>query len=167
MKINDIKEEQSMELQLAGKLVNSLANGEGMRYVLFLSGCPHHCEGCHNKHTWDPEYGDKVPLEEILIDIEDNMPIITGVTLSGGEPFEQPRGMLELVKTIKKLGLDIWCYTGYTLEQLIDKDDMDIDSLLTYIDVLVDGKFDQDLYDPNLQFRGSSNQRILKLKEIL
>lgn len=151
-----------------------IADGPGVRVSLFVSGCRHHCKGCFNSETWDFQYGKpytKETEEEIIRLLEPDF--IQGFTLLGGEPFE-PENQVELVKLLKRIRetypkKDIWCYSGY----LYDVDMIPggkvytevTEEMLSYIDVLVDGKFVEELKDITLVFRGSSNQRILHLKE--
>lgn len=151
-----------MSLQVAGFLEHSTVNGAGFRSVLFLSGCPHHCPECHNASMQAYDYGERLDIQSILDRILKNKPLIDGVTLSGGEPFEQSEALLPLVAALKEEGLNIWCYSGYLLEQL-QKDPVKA-KLLQYIDVLVDGPFILALKDETLKFRGSSNQHIYSLK---
>lgn len=150
-------------LQVAGFLDNSNVNGTGLRSVLFLSGCPHHCKACQNVEMQSTDYGDRVSIESIWKRIEKNAPLIDGITLSGGEPFEQAAALLPLVQKVKASGLTIWCYTGYLYEDLLK--DADQSKLLAYIDVLVDGPFILEQHDEHLKLKGSTNQRILQLKE--
>lgn len=152
-----------------------IANGPGVRVTLFVSGCRHHCKGCFNAETWDFHYGNPYTekTEKEILDAL-NHPYIAGLTLLGGEPFE-PENQRELVKLLKKVRKmypkkNIWSYSGY----VYDKDLITggraytevTDEMLSYIDVLVDGPFVEDLKDITLQFRGSSNQRILNLREM-
>lgn len=152
-----------------------IANGPGVRVTLFVSGCRHHCKGCFNAETWDFHYGNPYTekTEKEILDAL-NHPYIAGLTLLGGEPFE-PENQRELVKLLKKVRemypkKNIWSYSGY----VYDKDLIPggrgytevTDEMLSYIDVLVDGPFVEDLKDITLQFRGSSNQRILNLREM-
>lgn len=142
----------------------TIVDGEGIRYSIYLAGCRHHCKGCHNKTSWNPQAGNLLTqqkVDEIINEINAN-PLLDGITFSGGDPFYNPEEFLPLIKTIKeRTNMNIWCYTGYTYEQLMD---MEVcREILKLVDVLVDGKFIEDLYSPYLEFRGSSNQRIIKL----
>ena len=143
----------------------TIADGEGIRYSIYLSGCRHACPGCHNRESWNPKAG--IPftadvLQNIIDDINANK-LLDGITLSGGDPFFNPRALLFLLKKLKaETGQNIWCYTGYTYEQVIA--DTVMKECLNYIDTLVDGRFEQDLFDPRLLFRGSSNQKIIYLQ---
>ena len=153
-------------MQIAGKIDNSLVNGDGMRFVLFMSGCPHKCIGCHNEEMQNYNYGDSIEIDEIFNTIKSNMGIINGITYSGGEPFEQPESLIMLSKRIKnELNINIWCYTGYLLEDILDSSNFKQIELLNYIDVLIDGKFDINKTSNPLKYTGSSNQRIIYLKE--
>ena len=151
-------------LQVAGFLEHSTVNGEGFRSVLFLSGCPHHCPLCHNPEMQNANYGEQVDYDAILKRIEKVLPLIDGLTLSGGEPFMQAKALIPFLEYIRsKWHLSIWCYTGYTYEAIcqnaLHKE------LLQFIDVLIDGPFIASLKDVNLKYRGSSNQRILKINQ--
>lgn len=154
-----------MNLRVAGFLDNTMVNGKGIRSALFLSGCNHNCDECQNKEMQDANYGDDVELEDILNRIKSNMPLIKGVTFSGGEPFEQCKELAILAKKIEEENLNIWCYTGYSFEELLkDKDKM---NLLKYVDVLIDGKFDKRLKEGAKKYTGSRNQRIIDVKSSL
>ena len=137
-------------------------DGPGLRTSIYFSGCTHKCEGCHNPQSWDFEAGKETTLEEVMKVIEYNgFP----VTFSGGDPFFQAEDVTELAREIKsRLGKNIWCYTGFVYESLIQDDQRE---LLEHLDVLVDGPFIQKLHDPDLLFRGSSNQRIINVQASL
>lgn len=135
----------------------SIVDGEGLRYVIFVQGCPHHCKGCHNPQTWRTDKGHTVTIESLLDDIKSN-PLLDGVTFSGGEPMLQSEELTKLAKEIKKLGLNIWCYTGFTYEQIKESKK----DFLQYIDVLVDGKFIEEQKCLG-EYYGSRNQRIIRL----
>ena len=157
-------------MNMAGFYDESISNGLGWRAVLFVSGCPHNCPGCQNKVAQDYKYGQPFNKQEIINRICENS-ILKGVTLSGGEPLceENIPEVLDFVKSLKEVkpNFNIWCYSGYTLEQLKDRNDETTDELLKNIDVLVDGTFKADLKKPGLKFRGSSNQRILDIPQCL
>ncbi|NFN87492.1 anaerobic ribonucleoside-triphosphate reductase activating protein [Clostridium sporogenes] len=156
-------------LQVAGFLDNSLVNGLGLRSVVFVSGCKHNCEGCQNKEMQSFCYGDKILLKDILNRIESNIPLIKGVTFSGGEPLEHVEELKILSEEVKNLGLNVWCYTGYTFEDIKKEFDKNhqLEELMRSIDVLVDGKYDESKKDGSLKYRGSSNQRIIDMKKSL
>ncbi|EJP6473519.1 anaerobic ribonucleoside-triphosphate reductase activating protein [Clostridium botulinum] len=156
-------------LQVAGFLDNSLVNGLGLRSVVFVSGCKHNCEGCQNKEMQSFCYGDKILLNDILKRIESNIPLIKGVTFSGGEPLEHVEELKILSEEVKNLGLNVWCYTGYTFEDIKKEFDKNhqLEELMRSIDVLVDGKYDESKKDGSLKYRGSSNQRIIDMKKSL
>ena len=151
-----------------------VANGEGVRVSLFVSGCTHQCKGCFNKEAWDFNYGKPFTQETIdkVINYLDN-PYISGLTILGGEPLEHEnqKGLLPLLKKVKEKfpEKNVWCYTGYRYDKDIMekmyKNWKETPEVLSYIDVLVDGEFEEDKKDITLKFRGSSNQRIINLKE--
>lgn len=151
-----------------------IANGVGVRVSLFVSGCNHHCKGCFNEEAWNFEYGNEFSDKEINDIIEMLKPsYIKGLTLLGGEPMEPSNqvGILPLVRKIKKIYPDktIWCYSGFTLDQLLlmAKTNEVTRELLNSYDVLVDGKFEIEKKDLTIKFRGSRNQRVINLKETL
>ena len=146
-----------------------IANGPGVRVSLFVSGCRHHCKNCFNREAWDFNFGKpftEETEEEILVELDKEY--ITGLSLLGGEPFEPENrtALTELLKNAKKRNpqKQIWCYTGFEFEKLTDPTAL---KMLSLIDVLVDGKFVEELKSPDLIFRGSSNQRILDVKKSL
>ncbi|HEY5562060.1 MAG TPA: anaerobic ribonucleoside-triphosphate reductase activating protein [Clostridiaceae bacterium] len=155
-------------VNLAGIAYESLVNGEGIRRVFFAQGCIHNCLGCFNKETHDFNGGIETSLDKLLEELKEN-PIIKGVTFSGGDPFEQGEEFAYLSTEIKKMPLSIWCYTGYTFEYILMnlKTRKGWELLINNIDVLVDGRFEEDKKEDNLKYRGSSNQRILNVKESL
>lgn len=152
-----------MKLKIAGIVDDSIVDGEGVRLTVFTQGCPHHCHGCHNPQTWSLDGGHEVDTEEIVQKLKEN-PLLSGITFSGGEPFLQPAPLAEIARAAHKLGLDVWSYTGFTLEELEKR--TDVQQLLNEVDVLVDGPYVEALRDLTLRFRGSSNQRIIDLKEL-
>lgn len=153
-----------------------VANGEGVRVSVFVSGCNHHCKGCFNQCAWDFNYGKEFSEKEEQQIIEYmNHDYISGLSLLGGEPLEpkNQEGLLPLVKKVKEKfpNKNIWCYTGFDFEKDVvgkmAKDNETTRELLKYIDVIVDGKFEEDKRDLKLQFRGSSNQKIVDVKKSL
>lgn len=160
--------EKNNKIRLAAILPESLVNGIGIRRVLFSQGCPHNCEGCFSPHTHAYDGGALLDMDEIIDSIKVN-PILRGVTFSGGEPWEQADKFAYIAKAVKELGLNVWCYTGYTFEFILQNQykRKGWNELLSYIDVLVDGKFQKNKIDSMLRFRGSSNQRIINVKESL
>jgi anaerobic ribonucleoside-triphosphate reductase activating protein len=157
---------QKRKLRIAGVARESIVDGPGIRFVIFAQGCPHLCKGCHNESTHDFAGGYDCDLDRILTEIDKN-PLLSGVTFSGGEPFCQAQGFYELGKEIKNRGLDLLAYSGYTFEELTElaKQDQYIEKLLAVIDSLVDGPFILDERDLTLEFRGSKNQRFMKMSD--
>ncbi len=154
---------------------NDIANGTGVRVTLFVSGCTHRCKGCFNEEAWDFDFGRAFTEETEKELLEALSPsYIKGLTLLGGEPMEpqNQRSLFPFLKRVKEKHPEktVWCYSGYTLEQLTGESRARCevtDELLSMIDVLVDGKFQEELKDISLRFRGSSNQRIIDLKATL
>ncbi|MDE6727237.1 MAG: anaerobic ribonucleoside-triphosphate reductase activating protein [Oscillospiraceae bacterium] len=151
-----------MELKIAGTVSESIVDGPGFRYTIFVQGCPHNCPGCHNPQTHDFGAGKLVDTGELFNEcLED--PLNKGVTFSGGEPFCQAAALYELGKRFKEHGFDIWCYSGWTFEELTEKSKHEeyVGRLLSILDVLVDGRFIEDRKSLSLPFRGSENQRLI------
>lgn len=153
-----------------------VANGEGVRVSVFVSGCNHHCKNCFNSQAWDFNYGNEFDdecMNKVLNELE--KPYISGLSLLGGEPLDpkNQKGVLEIAKKAKQMHPEkkIWCYTGFKFDDdVVNKmfDTLeDTKELMSYIDVLVDGKFEEDKKDLRLKFRGSSNQRIIDVQESL
>ena len=149
-----------------------MTDGEGIRCSLYVSGCPFHCEGCYNSSIWDfragHEYNDRLEAQ-IMADL--SLPYVQGITFLGGEPLLNTGVLLPLSRKIReRFGhtKDIWCWTGYTWEELMrEGESSDKRELLEQIDILVDGRYIKDLHDSLLQFRGSSNQRIIDVPKSL
>lgn len=158
----------SKTVRLAGIAYESLVNGPGMRRVFFAQGCKHKCKGCFNPETHSFDGGEIMDMDKLIKDVLDN-PILKGVTFSGGDPIEQAHSFAYMAKAFKNSNLNIWCYTGYTFEKLLEvmKVDTAISELLNNIDVLVDGRFEINNKEEGLRFRGSTNQRIINVKESL
>ena len=149
------------QLQVAGFLDNSTVNGPGIRSVIFLAGCNHGCGGCQNKSIQDYTAGTLMSTNQIFLKVGSNKPFIQGVTFSGGEPFDQD--FAKLAKQFKQNNLDVWVYTGYTLEELLADEREYIREAFKYIDVIVDGKFETANTHNAPKYAGSSNQRFIFL----
>ena len=158
-----------MQIRLAAPLQSdSILDGEGIRTIVWTQGCAHKCPGCHNPgtHSFDGGYLEDIDnLKKELKELKGQ----TGITLSGGDPLYQIEPCLELCKFAQSIDLDVWCYTGFTFEELlqIGETNKKMLELLKYIDVIVDGKFDIRLKSYDAIFRGSSNQRIIDVQESL
>lgn len=154
-------------IRLSGIAYESLVNGTGMRRVLFAQGCNHNCKGCFNPDTHDFNGGELKDIDEIVKDILQN-PILKGVTFSGGDPLEQADKFAYIAQKLRANNLNIWCYTGYTFEEILENKQQrkGWSELLNNIDVLVDGKFDE-TKKGDLRYRGSTNQRIIDTKKTL
>lgn len=160
-----------MQIRIAGIEEESYVDGEGIRFALFVQGCPHHCEGCHNPQTFAFDGGRLIELEALIDRIRSN-PLLSGVTLTGGEPLCQLKPLTELAREIKSSGLTVWCYTGFTFEELIGGVEPfftadEIKKFLAYVDVLVDGPFVEEQRDLSLNFCGSRNQRLIDVPRSL
>lgn len=157
---------ETQKLRIAGVVTESIVDGPGFRYTIFTQGCPHHCPGCHNPQTHDFEGGAEVDIDVLYQEIVENK-ILDGVTLSGGEPFCQPQPLTELVLKLKEQGMHIIAYSGYTWEELLRHKDPNVRKLLEACDWLIDGKYEESLRNLSLEFRGSSNQRVIDIKPSL
>lgn len=153
-----------MKLSIAGVIKESIVDGRGIRYAVFTQGCPHHCPNCHNPQTWPFDGGSEKEISEIFEDFKQN-PMLRGITFSGGEPFCQPAPLAELARQVHDIGKDVTVFTGYTYEQLLEKNDEAVNSLLAETDVLIDGPFVEELKNLELHFRGSENQRLIDMKK--
>jgi len=154
-------------LRLAGIIRESTVDGPGYRMTVFAQGCPHRCPGCHNPETHDFDGGYETDTDKLIKEAAKDS-LLAGLTFSGGEPFCQPEGFCELADRAHEMGLDVMAYTGYTFEQIYNKKEQPgMHELLTRCDWLKDGRFVQAKKDLTLKFRGSSNQRIIDVKESL
>lgn len=156
-----------MNIRIAGTVNDSIVDGNGLRYTIFVQGCPHHCKGCHNPQTHSFDGGKEVSISDLFETITSNT-LLDGVTFSGGEPFAQAKPLVELADLVKQnTNLNIVTYTGYTFEDIITSNNPDWIALLNSTDILIDGKFIEDLKSYELRFRGSSNQRYIDVKQSL
>lgn len=156
-----------MNIRIAGTVNDSIVDGNGLRYTIFVQGCPHHCKGCHNPQTHSFDGGKEVSISDLFETITSNT-LLDGVTFSGGEPFAQAKPLVELADLVKQnTNLNIVTYTGYTFEEIINSNNPDWIALLNSTDILIDGKFIEDLKSYELRFRGSSNQRYIDVKQSL
>lgn len=160
--------EDKVSVRLSGIAYESLVNGPGIRRVLFSQGCKHNCKGCFNPDTHSFEGGREFSADYLVEDILKN-PMLKGVTFSGGDPLEQADKFAYIAERLKRHGLNVWSYTGYTFEYIVKQaaNMKDWQKLLDNIDVLVDGRFECDKSIEGLKFRGSSNQRIVDVKKSL
>lgn len=150
-----------MTIRVLDILEETMADGPGLRTSIYCAGCLHHCPGCHNPQSWDMHGGIPRSIDELMELIKSDE--FSNVTFTGGDPFYQAEAFTELARRIKEeTSKTIWCYTGFTIEEI--QADPVMAAMLPYLDVLVDGPFVQALRDPELHFRGSSNQRIIYLK---
>ena len=153
-------------IRLSGIAYESLVNGPGMRRVFFAQGCRHNCKGCFNPDTHDFNGGESCNMDELIQAVLEN-PMLRGVTFSGGDPWEQAEKFAYMAKVFKNNNLNVWCYTGYTYEYILEyqTEIQGWNELLNNIDVLVDGRFEEENMQEGLKFRGSSNQRIIDVRE--
>ena len=158
---------EDITLNVSGITDNSIVDGPGLRYTIFVQGCPHACPGCQNPQTHSFETAKLMSLGTIMKEIKKD-PLLFGVTFSGGEPFCQPQAMAALGKQVKESGLDLMVYTGYTYEALLEMSAQDeyIKQMLELTDILVDGPYIMEKRDLNLLYRGSKNQRLIDLAKM-
>ncbi len=156
-----------MHLQISGTANDSIVDGPGLRFTIFVQGCPHHCPGCHNPQTHPFEGGTVMEAGTLLERIRKN-PLLDGVTFSGGEPFCQAEALAAMGEEIHRMGLNIVTYTGYTFEYLLEhREEQHYGDLLAVTDYLIDGPFIEAQQSYQLHFRGSANQRILDCQKSL
>lgn len=148
-------------MRIAGIIRDSLVNGEGIRDVVFVQGCPHHCKGCHNPDTWNPD-GGHCMTGQALAELFKDSP--NDITISGGEPFDQWQGLVYFMDAIRKdnPNKSFWIYTGYTYDEI----EWVVENyFISYVEVIVDGEYIEELKDPNCLYRGSSNQRLIDVRK--
>ncbi|MCL2566190.1 MAG: anaerobic ribonucleoside-triphosphate reductase activating protein [Defluviitaleaceae bacterium] len=151
-----------MRVKIAGIVNDSIVDGPGLRLTVFSQGCPHNCKGCHNPQTHDFDGGYYIDTDEI-IEMASNNPLLSGVTLSGGEPFMQVQPMAEIAEKAHEIGLNVIIYTGYTWEELMANEGFR--GLALAADYVVDGQFAEALRTLDMPFVGSSNQRVIDVKK--
>ena len=155
-----------MRFRLSGIVNDSIVDGPGLRLAVFMQGCPYGCPGCHNPQTHDVMGGREADTQEVRAMLKKN-PLLDGLTLSGGEPLLQPQAAREMAEMAKAQGLNVWCYTGDTVEHMMLTKDPEIILALEQIDVLVDGPFILEQKSLDLRFRGSRNQRLINMPATL
>jgi len=156
-----------MKIRLAAPLQgDSIVDGEGLRAVIWTQGCSHNCLGCQNPQTHSFKDGYEEDIDTIKEEISD-LVLEDGITFSGGDPMFQAKACKEIAEYAKSRGLNIWCYTGFTFEQLMEMKNKEIMDFLKFIDVLVDGKFELEKRSLNVMYRGSTNQRIIDVPKSL
>ena len=157
-----------MNIRIAGTVDDSIVDGPGLRFTIFTQGCGHHCEGCHNPKTHDFGGGEETTTEALIEEFTEN-PLLDGITLSGGDPFYQAKACAELARAAKAANMNVWSYTGFTWEELMKgaNEENGWMELLEHTDVLVDGRFVLSERTLELPWRGSRNQRLIKVKESL
>lgn len=155
-----------MEIRIFGTAEDSIVDGPGLRFSVFVQGCPHHCPGCHNPGSHDFDGGRVMDTQDIIRGIGAN-PLLDGLTLSGGEPMCQPEACRILAEAAHAARMNVWCYTGYTWEALMAENDPARMALLHQVDVLVDGPFLLAQRSLELKYCGSRNQRLIDVKQSL
>ncbi len=159
---------RDVKLRLAGVIRESIVDGPGWRFVVFVQGCPHHCRNCQNPGTWSFDGGYETTVGNILDAVKQDK-LLTGVTFSGGEPFTQARALTILAHELNSLGLDVMSFSGWTYEELLNgaNEENGWLYLLKELSLLVDGRFVEELKSLELKFRGSRNQRIVDVRRSL
>jgi len=152
-------------MRLSGITQESFVDGPGVRFVIFTQGCPHKCPNCHNPDSWKKNAGKEFSTRQIVRLLKKQKNTRRGVTFSGGEPFLQSAELLEVAKEAREIDMDVVTYTGFTYEQLLEEGDEDTKALLDASDILIDGKYLHECRDIALPFRGSTNQRVIDVKE--
>ncbi|MGP7817230.1 anaerobic ribonucleoside-triphosphate reductase activating protein [Niallia sp. 01092] len=142
---------------------DSIVDGPGLRSTVFFAGCPHKCTGCHNPQSWNKDGGVEMSIQAIYDELMDNP--LTNITFSGGEPLLQLNDLAILAEKLKKAGKNIWCYTGYKWEYLMEAKKEPFMKLCKELDILVDGPFVKEKRDLSLLYRGSSNQRVINCRK--
>ena len=155
-----------MDMRIANLVADSIVDGPGLRCTVFTQGCPHRCPGCHNPDTHTPDGGREVSVAELAEQLFAN-PLTSGLTLSGGEPFCQAEACAALASLAWERGLNVWVYTGYEYEALLERGDPHVMALLEHTHVLVDGPFVESMKSYDALFRGSSNQRLIDVPQSL
>lgn len=160
--------ESDVKLRLAGVIRESIVDGPGWRFVVFVQGCPHHCPGCQNPETHSFEGGYETTVGNIVNAVKEDK-LLSGVTFSGGEPFTQAKALTILAKEIRKLGLDVMAFSGWTYEELLSgaNENNGWHALLCELSYLIDGKYIEAERSLELKFRGSKNQRIIDVVKSL
>ena len=148
-------------MRLSGITQESLVDGPGLRYVIFAQGCRHCCPHCQNPETWDVNAGKEFSVKQVIRLIKQQKKTKRGVTFSGGEPFLQAAELAEVAQAAHEKDWDVVTYTGFTYEELIEDGSDGVKALVSASDILIDGKYIHKLRNTRLQFRGSSNQRMI------
>jgi anaerobic ribonucleoside-triphosphate reductase activating protein len=155
-------------MKIAGLVQDSIVDGPGLRYVLFTQGCRYRCVGCHNPDTWNYNGGTEKTVDDIITEMLSN-PLTDGLTISGGEPFDQAADCAGIAAAARDKGLNVWVFTGMTFEEILKeaKPESSKQTLLTLTDVLVDGRYIASERTLSLKWRGSKNQRIIDVQKSL
>lgn len=156
-------------MNICGYIPESINEGDGLRAVIFISGCKHGCAGCFSRHTWSFEAGEPFTnkLQQQLIDEMKHNPLLDGLTIAGGDPFFSAIEVSSFIQDVQQQlpHFSIWIYSGYTWEELIESSVAGIQTLLNQCDILIDGKFIESQRDVSLRYRGSRNQRIIDIQQ--